>query len=86
MRRLHSGGYRHFYHLFDLSKNHQNHGFYSLWGLLTYLTTIKLIKIFLHANSELCSSHTALFQTNFVIFSPNNDLGSRWGSYFASSN
>ena len=67
MRRLHSGGCRHFYHLFDLSKNHQNDGFCSLWGLLTYLTTIKLIKIFLHANSELCSSHTALFQATFVI-------------------
>ena len=64
----HTGGYRHFYHLLDLSKNYQNHVFCSLWGLLTYLTTIKLIKIFLHANSELCSSHTALFQANFVIF------------------
>ena len=61
-------GYRHFYYLFDLSKNHQNHGFYSLWELLTYLTTIKLIKISLHANSELCSSHTALFQAIFIIF------------------
>ena len=54
--------------ILTLSKNDQNRCFYSLWGLLTYLTTIKLIKIFLHANSELCSSHTALFQANFVIF------------------
>ena len=29
--------------------------------------TIKHVKIFLHANSQLCSSHTALFQSIFVF-------------------
>ena len=30
--------------------------------------TIKHVKIFLHANSQLCSSRVALFEANFVFF------------------
>ena len=32
------------------------------------ITPMKHEKIFLHANSELCSSRVALFQANFVFF------------------
>ena len=34
--------------------------------------TIKHEKIFLHANPQLCSSHTALFQSIFVFFVEKN--------------
>ena len=32
------------------------------------ITPVKHEKIFLHANSELCSSRVGLFQANFVFF------------------
>ena len=39
------------------------------------ITPIKHEKIFLHANSQLCSSHVALFQAKFVFFLIFSDFG-----------
>ena len=49
----------------QFSKHLHKLWFCSLWRLLTYITPVYFWKLFLHANSEPCSSHTAPFQNIF---------------------
>ena len=50
------------------STNHQNSRKIKDSRSETSLTPLNLEQIFLHANSQLCSSRVALFQANFMFF------------------